>query len=70
MRSKKHSCKNDTCSQHGVARQTDAVWLWKCDLGLPSSSFTEAVRTITVRGLSNRTSCIQYDFSKITRWYT
>jgi hypothetical protein len=52
---KKHSCKNNACSQRGVMWQTDAIGLWKCDLGLLSSSFTEAVTTIRIRELSNAT---------------
>jgi hypothetical protein len=35
-KSKKHLCKNNACSQHGVTWQTDAIGFWKCDLGLPS----------------------------------
>jgi hypothetical protein len=35
-KSKKHSCKKKACSQHDVTWQTDAIHLWKCDLGLPS----------------------------------
>jgi hypothetical protein len=31
----KASCENNACSQHGVMRQTDAIGLRKCDLGLP-----------------------------------
>jgi hypothetical protein len=36
MKSKKHSCKNNACSHHGVTWQTDTIGLWKCDLGLLS----------------------------------
>jgi hypothetical protein len=35
-KSKKHSCKNNACSQRGVVWQTDEIGLRKCDLGLPS----------------------------------
>jgi hypothetical protein len=33
---KKHSFKNNACSQCGVTWQTDAIGFRKCDLGLPS----------------------------------
>jgi hypothetical protein len=36
MKSKKHSCKNNACSQLGITWQTDAISSWKCDHGLPS----------------------------------
>jgi hypothetical protein len=36
MKLKRHLCKNNAFSQHGVMWQTDETGLWKCDLGLPS----------------------------------
>jgi hypothetical protein len=35
-KSKKHLCKKNACSQHGVMWQTDAIRLQNCDLGLTS----------------------------------
>jgi hypothetical protein len=35
-KSKEHLGKNNVCSQPGFTWQTDAIGLWKCDLGLPS----------------------------------
>jgi hypothetical protein len=33
---KKHLYKNNACSHRSITWQTDAIGLWKCDLGLPS----------------------------------
>jgi hypothetical protein len=33
---KKHSCKNNACTQHGITWQTNAIGLRKFGLGLPS----------------------------------
>jgi hypothetical protein len=52
-KSKRQSCKNSLCSQRGVTWQSDAIGLRKCVLPL-SSSFTEAVTTVTVWELSDR----------------
>jgi hypothetical protein len=35
MKSKKHPCKNNACSQRGVMWGTDAIGLQKCDLAPP-----------------------------------
>jgi hypothetical protein len=56
MKSKKHSCKNNACSQRGVTWQIVAIGFWKRDLGLLSFSLTETVTTIIVRELSDTTS--------------
>jgi hypothetical protein len=34
-KSKKHSCKNNVCSQRGVTWQTDAICLWSVTLTSP-----------------------------------
>jgi hypothetical protein len=66
MKSKKHSCKNNVCSQCGVMWQTGAVGLWKCDLGLPSHHLiTKVVTTTTVQELSNSTSYCRFYMSQL-----
>jgi hypothetical protein len=38
-KSKEHLCINNTCLQRGATYQSEATDLWKCDLGLPWSSY-------------------------------
>jgi hypothetical protein len=45
---KSTAIKTNAWSQQGVTWQADAIALWKCDLGLFSSLFTEAVTGIRV----------------------
>jgi hypothetical protein len=52
--------------RHGVTWQTDVISMQKCDLGFPTSSFTEAVIIITDQELSDTTLVHQLfvDFKK------
>jgi hypothetical protein len=49
-KTRKHSCRNNACSQWSVTRQTDAIGLRKYDHGVPSHLLPPRyVTTIRVR---------------------